>query len=267
MELITKTGRKSLEFFSTFKDVTGLCYDMITRMLFNKETHITRSQVINQILFIGLDAVILTIILAVVSGTIATYQLVDNGANIRATSFFGKLMVLIIKDISPIITAIIVVGRSGSAFTTFLGNMQVTRETDALKAMGISIIDFLCIPSFIGMIISLICLNFYFSIVATLSGIFVALYSSQVPFVVLLAQILEELNFLNIIESIFKCATFGVVISTISSYHGLAVRSIRIVPRAVFRTVVSSIAFVIFTNVIITILFIYLKDILFHVSR
>lgn len=267
MELISKAGRKTLDFFSTFRDVTSLFYDMVTRMLFNRETHITRSQVINQILFIGLDALILTLILAVGLGTLTTHQLVDNGANIQATSFFGKLMVVIIKDISPIVTAIVVVGRSGSAFTTFLGNMQVTRETDALKAMGISTIDFLCIPSFIGMIISLICLNFYFSIAATLSGVYVALYSSQVPFVILLSQILTELNFLNIIESIVKCITFGVIISTISSYHGLAVRSIRIVPRAVFRTVVSSIAFVIFSNIIITVLFIYLKDFLFHVSR
>lgn len=267
MEIVTRTGRKTIEFFATFRDVTGLFYDMTTRMLFNKETHITRSQVVNQILFIGLDAVLLTILLAVGFGVLATQQLVDNGANIRATSFFGKLMVLIIKDISPIITAIIVVGRSGSAFTTFLGNMQVTRETDALKAMGIPVIDFLCIPSFLGMIISLICLNFYFSIAATTSGIFVALASSQIPFVVLLSQILEELNFLNIIESIVKCTIFGIVISTISSYHGLAVRSIRIVPRAVFRTVVSSIAFVIFTNIIITIIFTHLRDFLFYVSR
>lgn len=267
MELVSKTGRKALEFFATFRDVTALFYDMVTRMFFNKETHITRSQVINQILFIGLDALILTFVIAVGIGTLATHQLVDNGANIQATSLFGRIMVIIIKDISPIVTAIVVVGRSGSAFTTFLGNMQVTRETDALKAMGISTIDFLCIPSFIGMIISLICLNFYFSVAATFSGVYVALYSSQVPIVVLLSQILSELNFLNIIESILKCATFGIIISTISSYHGLAVRSIRIVPRAVFRTVVSSIAFVIFSNVFITLLFVYLKDFLFYVSR
>jgi phospholipid/cholesterol/gamma-HCH transport system permease protein len=234
------TGRELLELF----------YDMLTRLFFKKETRVDIHQLINQILFSGVDALMTITLIAVSLGTVLSMQLVDNVTNIDVTSYFGTIMALIAKEISPFLTAIVIIGRSGSGFTTFLGNMNVTREIDALKAMGIPAIDYLCIPNFLGITVSIVALNFYFTAIVMGSGLAATSLLTGRPIIILTEQIMRNFIIWDIFLITFKCLIFGSIIATISSFFGLTVKSIRIVPRAVFRTVVTSIILILMTNII-----------------
>ncbi|MGM0443759.1 MAG: MlaE family ABC transporter permease [Fibrobacterota bacterium] len=253
-QIVGYIGTSAANTVSTYFELIRLFYDMITRLLFNPETRIDKSQLINQILFTGVDALGTITLIAAAVGTTLSMQLINNFANIDITSLFGSIMILLLKELSPFVTAMVIVGRSGSAFTTFLGNMQVTREVDVLTSMSISVIDYLCIPNFIGLTIAMVGLNFYFSAVTIIGGLTMTHVLTQLPFSILISQIITQMHFVDVLLIILKCITFGAVIATTSSYFGLAVKSIRIVPRAVFRTVVSSIVFILLSNIALTLM-------------
>ncbi len=271
MKIITfigSSGQGALERLRTLVDMTTILYDIITRLLFNKDTHISQKQIINQILFIGLDALPVIALIAIILGFFMGVQLLGNIEQIGAdnTIYFGGIVSLVsVREVGPLITAVVVIGRSGAALTTFLGNMKVTKEIAALDAMGVSLIDYLIIPSFFGMIISLVCLNFYFAIIAILGTIIGAHTVSQIPVQQLWYQIVKSLSMVDILISLIKGISAGVLISVTSCYYGLSVGSVRIVPRAVFRTVVLSILSVITINVTINILKIAFKKFIIYV--
>lgn len=77
-------------------------------------------------------------------------------------------MLTVIRELGPLLTAFIVVGRSGTAIATELGNMSVNREVTALRLMGIPISRFVIMPRMVGMVVSMICLTLYFDVVAIL---------------------------------------------------------------------------------------------------
>ncbi|ERP39148.1 ABC transporter permease [Chitinivibrio alkaliphilus] len=262
MVFLNRLGSSTLRTISTYTDLLGLWYDMVTRLLFNRDTRVNGPQLVNQILFTGVDAFFTITLIAISLGVALSTQLVNNVANIDVTSFFGTLLALSIKEVSPFITAVVIIGRSGSGFTTFLGNMKVTRETDALKAMAIPVIDFLCIPNFVGMVIATLALNFYFSSILLLSGLATINFLTGRPVYILIEQVFSHIVFIDIMVILLKCIIFGSVVATTSSYFGLHVKTIRIVPRAVFRTVVTSIIFILLANIALALISTFLRGFL-----
>src|ERR671936_140218 len=91
------------------------------------------------------------------------------------------IVVVVIRELGPLLTAFIVVGRSGTAVTTELGIMRVGQEAAALEHMGIRLMEFLVMPRLVGIIVSMLCLTLYFDAVAVLGGFMVAKVELTVP--------------------------------------------------------------------------------------
>ena len=105
------------------------------------------------------------------------------------------------------------------------------------------------------MILSMFCLNLYFDLVGILGGLAVADSIAGESFFSSIQNVLNALQFRDILSSMFKSIFFGSIIAIISCYHGLLVDNIRMVPRAVFRTVVGALGTTILVNMIATVLF------------
>ncbi|MFW5960701.1 MAG: ABC transporter permease [Chitinivibrionales bacterium] len=207
------------------------------------------AQVSRQILFTGVDAFPIILLLGTVTGVTIVVQAIINMPELGVGEYFGKIMVLtIIRELGPFLTSIVVIGRSGAALAVFIGNMQVSGELDALKVMGINLVNYTVLPAFIGMIVSIFLLNIYFDIFSILGGVLIANFFVDVPFVIFVKEVLDTIEIVDLLVPAVKTLIYGSIISIISCYYGLRVYSVRIVPRAVFKSVISSILVILIIN-------------------
>lgn len=255
--LINRVGAITIDKIRLVFDIMGLGYDTIAGVFTRSgRRHISMQQIINQVLFTGVDALIIVGLIALSCGVTIAVQATTNMPEIGASEYFGMIMVIsVIRELGPFFTSLVVIGRSGAALAAYIGNMRVAKEISALQVMGINLNHFLVMPAFLGMLISLICLNIYFDIIAIFGGLLVAKLFVNVQFLVLVKEVFQAMSMVDILVSTLKCVLFGAVIAIVSCYQGLAVTTVRFVPRAVFKAVVGSIVVTIITNVVLTVSF------------
>jgi phospholipid/cholesterol/gamma-HCH transport system permease protein len=136
-----------------------------------------------QIYFTGFQALPIISVLALASGGIVILQSTAQLSLVGGSSMLGQLLIAItVRELSPLITALIVIARSGTAVASEIGTMRVNKEIEALEAMGINPLSFIVFPRLIGGIISVVCLGFYFNIVALMGGYFVTRMIQDMPF-------------------------------------------------------------------------------------
>jgi phospholipid/cholesterol/gamma-HCH transport system permease protein len=216
-----------------------------------------RSDIVMQILFTGVEAVPIIAIIALMIGSIVIIQSTTLAPKFGAGEFLGKIMVIaVIRELAPLVTAFIVIGRSGAALSTYLGNMKVTNELDALEVMGIDPIHVRVMPAVIGFIVAICGLTLFFDAVAIFGGYLVSRIIVSLPLMVFLKMILNELSTVDIVISAIKCVLFGSVISTVSCYHAMGItHSFQEVPQATIKAVVNSIIFSVLLNTVVTVIF------------
>lgn len=174
----------------------------------------------------GTSALPLLGTVGVLIGIVMTYQLAMSiskfGAN---TMIIGLLGLSMLRELGPVITALIVIGRTGSTITAGIGAMHVTEEFDALRAFGSSPTQRLIMPSVIGMAISIPLLVVWTDIAGMIGGILAADVSLGVGYKLFLERLPEAVPWVNFWIGLGKGVLFGMIIATVSSYFGLKVRA------------------------------------------
>jgi phospholipid/cholesterol/gamma-HCH transport system permease protein len=214
-------------------------------------------QVVGQILFTGVEAFWLIGVIGLITGVTIIIQAMTNMPKLGVGEYFGKILVMaVVRELSPFFTGLIVVARSGSALAAYIGTMKISREITALEVMGIDPIHYIVLPAFWGIVIAMLCLNIYFDVIAIFGGLLVAHImgvTANIPFGIFAEQVMNAFGPWDIPIALFKTGIFGIIIAVVSSYYGLAVTSVRAVPQAALRSVVTSMATTIVVNMIVTI--------------
>lgn len=221
---------------------------------------------VSQTFFTGVEALPYIMLLAVVVGALTILQAVTLMPKIGGGGAFGGVMVaVVIRELGPLITALFIAGRTGSAMSTFIGNMTVLQEIDALRAMGISPIYYQIMPAFFATLVSMLCLTIFFNMTAVLGGYLVVwmlklaipeIFTATLSFQIFLEKIFEALSLIDGFYAIVKPIIFGMFISVIACYHGLNVmQDIREVPKATRMSVVRSFVAIITSDLLLGIPF------------
>lgn len=159
-----------------------------------------------------------------------------------------------VRELVPILIAVILAGRSGTAISTELGYMRVNQEIEALEAAGVNIDYFLVLPRLLGMMLSSIGLTIFMASVALIGGFFVAQGLNLVAAGLRLTQILASLNPSTVGFALLKATVFGLTIAAVSCFHGMAVeRHFAEIPRANVRGSVRSFFGCFFLNAVISV--------------
>ena len=213
---------------------------------------------LRQIYFTGVEALKVVTLISLALGTViivqAGTQLAFLGGGIE---FIVPILVLVMfRELGPLLTAIIVIGRSGTAIATELGNMVIAQEIDAIQAMGINPVYFIATPRIIGVTIAVICLTTVFIAVGLLGGFWVSKLILPITFSAFLQALQSSLKVNDLLFGFLKSLIFGLLIGLTCTYHGLTVRYASIeVPQAATRGVVSAMLFCFATNALLTVLF------------
>lgn len=198
---------------------------------------------LTQVWFTALQAVPLIIVIAgIISFTVISQAVTQFGSLIGATEVIGQLMIIVIvRELGPLLTALVVVSRSGTAVAAELATNKVMGEVEALESMGIDPLHYLVLPRFAAGVVSTTSLIVVFDIVAIVAGL-VAAVASDMSSERYFDLVLQNLGFQDVWVTIVKGMVFGTVLGIVPSFYGLRSRGIATdVPVASSRAVVTSI--------------------------
>jgi len=165
---------------------------------------------------VGLLAFLLGIVIAYQGGV----QLRQYGASLFIADLVGLSMV---RELAPMITAIIVAGRTGSAYTAQIGTMQVTEEVDALRSMGIPPMDMLVLPKLLALVIALPLLTVFADIMGILGGMVMSAVQLDIAFSTYIERIGVAVSVKSYLVGLGKAPVFAAIIATIGCYQGFQV--------------------------------------------
>lgn len=214
---------------------------------------------LRQMVTVGFNAVPIVSLISCFVGVIVALQGAYSLRSFGALDFVVNMVAVIItRELGPLLTAIIVIGRSGSSFAAEIGTMKVGEEVDALETMGLNPIRFLVVPRYFAMIVMLPCLTTVADTAGVLGGALFAMVSLGWSLQNYLLRTIDALVMRDIVSGLVKSLVFAVIITKIGCYEGFSVQGgAEGVGRSTTASVVKSIFSVIAADMIFTALFYY----------
>lgn len=173
----------------------------------------------------GFRALPIVGLLVFLMGVVIAYQgaeqLQSVGANIFVVDLVG---ISLLREIAPLVTAILIAGRSGSAFTAQIGTMKVTEELDALRVLGLSPMNMLVLPKVLALVIALPLLTVYADIVGVFGGMLIAAGQLGVSFNEFLTRFDEAIALRHFLIGIGKAPIYAIIIVLVGCYQGFQIR-------------------------------------------
>ncbi|AFM24354.1 MlaE family lipid ABC transporter permease subunit [Desulfomonile tiedjei] len=211
----------------------------------------------------GSDAIPIVTILSFLTGGVLAFQAAIQLRKFGANIFVADLVSLsIFLEMGPLITAMIVSGRSGAAFAAQIGTMQVTEEIDALRIMGIDPIRYLVVPRILAIALIMPCLTLIADIVGMAGGCFVAILYLDLTPTAYFDQVQKVLEISDVLKGLTKSLAYGIEIAMIGCQRGFQVRGgAESVGNATTSAVVTCIFVITVTDAVFSVIFYYLPSI------
>ena len=214
-------------------------------------------RVVHQAMAVGVEALpilsLITFFVGVILALQGAYELRKFGALHYVSSAVAISMT---RELGPLMTAIVVIGRSGSAFAAEIGTMKVTEEIDALETMALDPAQFLVTPKFLAMVVMLPCLTSWADLMGILGGSLFGVTNAGFTFPSYLRASLDALYLRDITTGLIKSVVFGMTITAVGCHEGFSTGAgAEEVGRATTAAVVVSIFLVIVVDLVFTGLF------------
>lgn len=212
---------------------------------------------ISQIYFTGVEALPILAVIALGLGAAVILQGMALFPQFGQGELTYRILILVItRELGPLLTALILAARSGSAITTELGNMVVDHEIEAYTAAGINPIFHLAVPRLIGVTVAMVFLNLYFNLFGLLVSCWIGSVMHGIPLGEYLGNLVMVLSVEDIVVSLVKSLFFGVILGTVATYFGFQVeRAVTEVPQKTIRSLGASMTLCVVANTVISILF------------
>lgn len=205
----------------------------------------------------GVDALPIVAILSFLLGVVVAYQAADQlrqfGANIFVADLVGLSM---LREFAPLITAIILAGRSGSAYAAQIGTMAVTEEIDAMRTIGLSPIEILVLPKLLALLITVPLLTVFADIMGVAGGMVMAQAQLGVGYADFLDRFVNAISVTSYLVGVGKAPVFAAIIALVGCFQGLRTRGgADSVGRQTTRSVVQAIFLVIVADAVFSVMF------------
>jgi phospholipid/cholesterol/gamma-HCH transport system permease protein len=261
--MVSSIGRAVIEYLEWAKGVGLLLLGILYWLIFGpfKGKTLNRKNVFQQMVFVGLRSALLVFFVDFFTGMVlamqTAYQLQKMGAVIYVASLVA---ISLCRELSPVLTGLVVAGRAGSAIAAELGTMKVTEQIEALDTMSIDPVRFLCVSRFLALIVMMPCLVILGNLAGIFGGFIVGTGSLNINPDLYMITTFKHLELKDIYTGLIKAFVFGIIIALISCYEGLNTKGgAEGVGRATTRSVVISFIFIIFADCIITAFFYFFK--------
>ncbi len=213
--------------------------------------------IVKQIDISGIQALPIVVLTSFLIGLVIAYQGADQLKQFGANIFIVEMVsISVIRELAPMLTAIVVAGRSASSFTAQIGTMKITEEIDAMKTMGFEPLIFLVQPRVIALMISLPLIVFLADLIGIFGGMVVAQIQLDITYTEFIDRLYKEVEIKHFFIGIIKAPIFGFIIAIIGCYRGFQVNgSTDSIGKFTTISVVNAIFWVIALNAIFSVIF------------
>jgi len=195
---------------------------------------------------------LMSFLIGIVIAQQGAVQLRQFGAEVFTINLIGRIT---LRELGVLMTAIMVAGRSGSAFAAQLGTMKLTEEIDAMRTIGVSPMEVLVLPRVVAAVVMMPLLGFYASLVAIIGGGFLCWVSLDIPPITFIQRLREVVPITDLYVGLVKAPVFGAIIAMTGCYQGMQVegnaeqvglRTTAAVVQAIFLVIVLDAFFAVF---------------------
>ncbi len=246
--------------FEFLGGVFGLLFDVLIwlkRSIFNKDVRFGRAATVGQIVRIGVRSIGIVCLVCGCIGLILAIQMDPPLATFGQTDKIANIVgVAILRELGPLISAIVLTGFAGAAIAAELGTMVVGEEIEALEAQALNPIRFLALPRVLATTLSLILLTIIGDIIAIVAAGVVSIELLGVPYELYKANTLSQVTLSDFTTGLFKAGVFGVILASIACYNGFKVSGGAAgVGKATTDTVVQTVVTIVIADLIFTAMF------------
>lgn len=254
--LLAWLGRQAWDWLAQIRGMLNFVgANMVALARVRRPAHLRWRLILSNIQHAGFDALPIVGLLSFLVGMVIAYQgsvqLARFGANIYIADLVGHA---VLRELAPMMVAIVVAGRSGSAYAAQIGTMKVSEEIDALRSMGVSPFALLVLPKLLAMLIVLPLLTVYADVLGVLGGMVVASGQMQVDAYAFLDRFDDTIKPATFLFGVGKTPVFAVIIALVGCYSGFQAQgSADSVGRQTTASVVQSIFLIIIADAIFSV--------------
>jgi len=252
--MILNTGRHTKEVLALFVDTM---YWLFVGPF--KKKAAKREGIFEQMCFVGVKSLIIVIFVALFTGIVIAMQTAPQLSSLGAVIYVaGLVAVSITRELGPVLTGLVIAGRSGAAMAAELGTMSVTEQVEALESMALNPIRFLVVPRFLALVIMLPCLTILADVMGIIGGWLIGVFNLGINSSLYMDTTFRFLTTKDVMTGIVKSFVFGAIIALIGCYYGLHTSGgAEGVGKATTTSIVTSFILIILADCILTAVFFF----------
>ena len=256
-QFVELIGNKTTQFIITAVEVVFFIITVLHRGFSfihkNKQNALIKNAVVREIIFDGVDTLMPTImVMSIIIGFIVAEQLI---MVLQALGSEAEVVIILIRfvalELSPLLTAVVVICRSGLASAIVFGNMSINQEVKGLELLGVDVLVYLAFPCLLGIAISQISLSVYFATLSVALGILFSAIFDSPSSLKYFSHLIDSIEPMALIFYLIKNMLFGMIIGGNACFHGLSVgQSVTEVPQRTQKAIMNSLFYVLVINVL-----------------
>lgn len=251
VNLIDVLGKKTVELCQVLGEIGFFVYENLETMF---STKLKVQKVFYHMNYIGVTSLSVVILVGITVGAAIALQSYIGLERFGATQFIGPIVYIsMTREFGPVFTAIMVIGRAGSAITSELGTMRITEQIDALQTLCIDARQYLIVPRLVAATIIMPFLSIFCTLFGIAAGYVISVYVLGINSEVYTQAVVENVELSDITNGLIKAIVFGFLLTVITTYKGFYAKGgAREVGIAITESVVYSILTVVVADYILT---------------
>ncbi|WP_284124565.1 ABC transporter permease [Parerythrobacter aestuarii] len=256
--VVVMTGERVIQFSRHFVDLVSFTGAILTAFgtLLMHPSRFPLRALVRQLELVGINALpiigLMSFLIGIVIAQQGAVQLEQFGAETLTVNLVGRIT---LRELGVLMTAIMVAGRSGSAFAAQIGTMKLTEEVDAMRTIGISPAEALIIPRILAAVLMMPLLGFYSACMAIIGGAIISDFTLGIPFWNFLERIQDVVPTYDLWVGLIKAPVFGLIVALAGCFQGMQVRgnseevgsrTTKAVVQAIFMVIVLDAFFAVF---------------------
>jgi phospholipid/cholesterol/gamma-HCH transport system permease protein len=253
MKVLDRVGRATTGFFEYAGGIVILAGESATFMV---RLRIRFLETINQAYNLGVLSTSIVLLTSLFTGMVISLESAVQAVQYGVGNLVGGAVAFAsARELGPMLTAVVVAGRAGSAIAAELGSMVVTEQIEALTSMGLEVPRFLVLPRLLALLVMLPLLTIFADVVSLLGGMWIAQNYAHISTDSFIASARQAIGFEDVLKGLLKAIVFAAIIALVGSYQGLATRGGAAgVGRSTTNAVVNSIILIFIANFIMSFL-------------
>lgn len=222
MRMLDRVGRATIDFFEYAGGLTLLSAESVGFMV---RLRIRLAEAISQAALLGVQSLVIVMLTSLFTGMVISLESAQQAVAYGVSNLVGGAVAYAsVRELGPMLTAVVVAGRVGAAIAAELGSMVVTEQIEALRSMGLEPSRFLVVPRLVALLLMLPLLTIFADVVSIAGGMWIAQTYAHIPYEAFISSVRQSIDIVDVLKGLLKAFVFATIIAIVGAYQGLSTR-------------------------------------------